>query len=793
MHDPKSMKTSFRLLTITVLLLGLALPAWLVGGTPDLRHSFGFQDMEILKLDWGLGPPICGDINGDSLNDITVCNNAKSRIELLLQKPGFDPAAQANVLRDPNRPNDFVGKHEAWRFQLFHYPLDVAVISLAATDMNGDNRLDLAYHCAEGLRIVYQDVPAGSSSPALAEPKWHPEIRFDLPDTMKTSKSLAWGDLNGDGRMDLALLAVRGYYLALQTDSGAFERPLRYYSSADTLKQVDVADINGDGLADLMLVAHGKSDFPLLVRRQGPDGILGPERRFHLSAPAVLGICRLDDSLRPSIVSVSQQTGRLASFALTLSEQTGDSVYMYPLPLCEEVQNRAVTCGDINGDGLSDMIVTNPVRAQFLVFSGRTERALAPAQTFPGLKDMRKICAGRLEDKTRDTLVVLSYEEKLIALSQYQQGRLSFPQAVRITGEPQTMDLADINHDSQADLIYVSRDSNDSFTLHTVFSIGTRAAQTGPSVTLDDVEDPPLNLLSCDIDHDGLRDIMVVQEFDPLMLIRQTTPGEFARQTAEDIHIGLVTDIQARSLSVAPLASQGRPALLAAQGNFVRALCFNPALGWQIIDQYPGANAQSHISLALTFRGRPQQAVDIITYDESAQILGILERQDDGTYQSGRDIKVPGKSTRQLLSGTFSNAREHQLVLYCDNALICMDGADSELSLRQETGFEPTIKQGRLGAFAAADINSDGKRDLVVLEQDRHHIQILNKNENGQLVECYTFQVFEQHPSDESERFRGRQKDSGQPRYIALSDVTGDGKTDLVIQVHDRIIVYPQD
>jgi hypothetical protein len=32
-----------------------------------------------------------------------------------------------------------------------------------------------------------------------------------------------------------------------------------------------------------------------------------------------------------------------------------------------------------------------------------------------------------------------------------------------------------------------------------------------------------------------------------------------------------------------------------------------------------------------------------------------------------------------------------------------------------------------------------------------------------------------------------------EPREALVSDVTGDGKNDLVVVVHDRILVYPQE
>ena len=55
------------------------------------------------------------------------------------------------------------------------------------------------------------------------------------------------------------------------------------------------------------------------------------------------------------------------------------------------------------------------------------------------------------------------------------------------------------------------------------------------------------------------------------------------------------------------------------------------------------------------------------------------------------------------------------------------------------------------------------------------------------LVPGNRWQVFEERT------FRSRRNDDYEPREALVADVTGRGKNDLIVLVHDRILVYPQE
>jgi hypothetical protein len=59
--------------------------------------------------------------------------------------------------------------------------------------------------------------------------------------------------------------------------------------------------------------------------------------------------------------------------------------------------------------------------------------------------------------------------------------------------------------------------------------------------------------------------------------------------------------------------------------------------------------------------------------------------------------------------------------------------------------------------------------------------------ENGEYRSRMFWKVFEANM-----HYQGRTGAKLEPRQIVLDDFTGDGRLDLTLLVHDRILVYPQ-
>ncbi|HUA64522.1 MAG TPA: hypothetical protein VME24_01665, partial [Alphaproteobacteria bacterium] len=101
-------------------------------------------------------------------------------------------------------------------------------------------------------------------------------------------------------------------------------------------------------------------------------------------------------------------------------------------------------------------------------------------------------------------------------------------------------------------------------------------------------------------------------------------------------------------------------------------------------------------------------------------------------------------------------------------------------------GYDTPIKDGYLNDVTAGDLENNGRRQLVFLETAKNYLDLVNFTSRHKLEPIERWQVFEEHT------FRNSADSLPEPREALVTDVTGDGKNDLVVVVHDRILLYPQ-
>ena len=191
------------------------------------------------------------------------------------------------------------------------YPASVAI-----ADVNGDGKLDVLV--ANGSTL-HNNLP-GAVGVLLGngDGTLQPVVIYDLGGGQDSgyATSLAVADLNGDGKLDVAVSQVGyGVDVLLGNGDGTFQTAVLFSSGVGPGASVAVADVNGDGLPDILVT------FPCGNNNPCPDpGMVGV--LINTSSTAILSATTLTFAPQAPGTSSSPQTvtlTNLAVAALTLS------------------------------------------------------------------------------------------------------------------------------------------------------------------------------------------------------------------------------------------------------------------------------------------------------------------------------------------------------------------------------------------------------------------------------------------------------------------------------------------
>ena len=167
--------------------------------------------------------------------------------------------------------------------------------------------------------------------------------------------------------------------------------------------------------------------------------------------------------------------------------------------------------------------------------------------------------------------------------------------------------------------------------------------------------------------------------------------------------------------------------------------------------------------------------------------LTLCERDPAGVWQVVRNIQLPVADFNGLQPISLGGTNQNAVAFLGLNAVAWMPLSGDVWDLNELDSYETPIKDGRLNDVVSGDLNQDGRKDLVFLETARNYLDLVIFDANHKLTPANRWQVFEERT------FRSRRSDLPEPREAAVADVTGHGKNDLIVLVHDRILVYPQE
>jgi hypothetical protein len=750
------------------------------GGSAE-TNAFGFTGPEIYPLDPAITLLHAADMDGDGLNDLIVVNNARSRINILYNQTGKTnaPPADDGMKKEINQlPPDA-------RFRITSIASEKRISALVVADLNGDGRPDLAYYGdPKELVVLYN----------LGTNGWSAPKRFPIDDGQTGVNALTTGDLHGSGRPGLVLLGENNlYYIAQNADHTLAEPEKIPYSGA--VKNLQVLDINGDGRDDLLLI-NWDSPNPFRFRLQDAQGQLGPE--VHFSFPSIRSYLA-DDLLgdhKMELVTIAQNSGRVQVSGLNRKPAEPlsgafKSGQFQVLPLKKTAQpRRGILWADVNGDGLSDLLVAEPDSGQLTLYLQQPDGNLGSAKTFPTLSGVTELAVSDWKQDGAPEIFVLSSEEHQIGVTKLDNnGRIAFPSILPFEGRPLTMAIGPLQPGA-APTLAVILDQDGKRVLATRTADGTTRTQPLSA----QFKANPASMTMFDANQDGLADLVVLIPYEKIKVLIQTPGHTFDEEDV--LPPGGASDQP--WLSAADVDGDGKPELLLAQKNFMRAVVLQPESGnatndakpvwtFHVKDQINGATSSSRIVGAAPLRNGSNAVASIFLLDSEQKALTLCERDAAGVWQVVRNLPLPVTEFSRLQPVALGGPVANSLAFLGVNAVGTMAFNGEVWELAELDGYETPIPEGHLADVVSGDLNNAGRKDLVFLETAKDYLDLVSFVPPHKLVPGNRWQVFEQRT------FRSRGGDNMEPREALVADVTGDGKNDLIVLVHDRILVYPQE
>jgi hypothetical protein len=742
---------------------------------PRLAEYFGFLPLEVYKLDTRISGLLLKDLDGDKVEDIVVINNARSRIDLLLttKKPTAGDAGSSR-----SETNQVVNDR---RMRLASVPVNKEVVSVQSGDFNGDGKPDLVFYGNPAEIVILFNEGKGRFGNAK---------KINSGDGVESGGALTVGDLNRDGRDDLVLLGANELVLVYQGEKGKLGEPERLPHTSSNPRMVKAVDVDGDGGDDLVILDGGTED-PFRIRFTTRDGKLGPEQRFAAETPRAIAYAQIDGKGGYELLTIESQSGRVK--VLTLADADEDDagqrgrLIFYPLPQGSE-RGRSLALGDLDGDGKVDVVVTDPANAQFLVYRQSGRAGLGASQSFPGLVGGRTVKLADLDGDGKAEVYVLSEQEKQVGVSTFTGDRLTFPSPLPVSGEPVALDLADLDGDKTPEVVYVSRSKaggSDAFALRALKrekKSGTFVPfRWGPEddVAIKGLSAAPPALRVIDVNRDGQADFLVFSAFGApqLLLGRAGEPPAPAGGS-----LGPLAGVTPAGLT---LANLNGPALIVAQNTFARNLALDRGGRWEVKDQYNTGRTSAQVLGAAVLDADADGTKEVVLFDKLSKSLLFLDLK-DGVYRPGGSLHVgPIEFQGMHVADLDGDGRDDLLLAGTDRFGVVLTGRKGQ-RLKSLASYESERTEARLGDLAAADLNDDGRPDVVLTDIAEHSAEIVTYTGQPDLRHALTFKVFER------KSFRALH-DSIEPRDLAVGDVDGDRRADLILIVHDRVLVYRQD
>lgn len=724
---------------------------------------------EILKLDWGVRAMSQADVDQDGLQDIGIINNDRARIEVYYQREPGKVRSESKSLRR-NRWDPVL---EDARFELEGVASGIAMYDLALGDVTGDGLPDVIYTSKDEPLVAVAQMEKGV---------WAEKKEFDGIEALPWDSTLQLVELSEDyPGLELVALAKGRLLVFAFSEEGT---PTKLYETFRLDGSAMDLEVLPASATDPLRFSYRVPGSPRSLRivEWDADNGLGAEYAYALDATSPSATWINAQAANPEIVLIEPRTGRLRVEKLEFTER--DANDDWPLEFystgAEASSPDAYAQADFNGDNLLDIAVADSANAQVWLLEGQEGGGWKAPRSYPTFQGVKALAAADINADGKAELFVLSDAESVIGLTHWNGERLVFPRAIGISGEPKRI----LWLPEQQRLAVLLNDRNDyQLAFLTQQDEGWSIKK---SFTLPDVRREPTGLLLTDLDQNGSDDILIAVPRDGAryvdMELVDSLPDDRLQESVFEID-GL-RELDLSKTGLGDINDDGHQELLVTSDGFVRAIYLDSDKRRTVLDQFNSRSGSDHLAIPHLRDIDGDSQAELLLFDLREKSFQLLKRDEAGIYRYTRSVEFGDFSPVAILEQEGGGG---DLVLLGKSALVRAPFSEKWRSLETVSTYESDLEDIVYNDISVAELNQQEGPEFVLIDGQNNVLEIIKWRAPDDWQSVLHFNVFERDL-----HYGGRTGAPLEPREIMVGDFTNDGLEDIVLLVHDRLLLYPQ-
>ena len=570
--------------------------------------------------------------------------------------------------------------------------------------------------------------------------------------------SLAVGDFNSDHIPDIVFSSAGDIIILNGLDLGRSITTI--HTSAAGIQDICIGDVNNDNWMDIITANGGGDNVGVLLG--GDNGTFGSMTTYSTgsgSVPVQLALGDMNGDGRLDIVCTNYYSN---SVGVLLGNGDGTFATMMSCSTGARCLPYPVALGDINSDHHLDIVVACATGNGLLFFAGGDE--LSCSLTRYPLSGARSpvILADFNSDNHLDIAVMDANDRNVVVVLGDGHGAFGIQTVYPIesAGEPRDAIAIDFNRDEILDLV-VSVYNNDEVVIFYGNGDGTftlaRSYSTG-------FGSKPFDIAVADFDSNNqLEIVVIVTGINGVAVLTEYIAAEFVKQVVYStgstpqpfsVAAGDFTHNNRSDVIVVNSGTDDLSVLVGSgNGTFEREMVYKM-----------GSNSQPYY--VITCDVDQDQQLDIVSVNSKLNSITVLMGQSDGTF-ANQTMYSTGNDSHPFAGASADLNNDGRLDLITAN-----EGTDSigVLFGFNYTTFRSPVSYSSNDSFrpfgiAASDFNNDGFQDIATAFNGNGKIGIYLGCGNGSFILTITYSI----------------GDNARPWSIIASDLNNDDRVDIIV------------